>query len=63
MAFDLAIVWVDSQMRVIDIRLAKKWRSFLIPNQPAQFVIECSADRLDEFALGDQIAFETTKLD
>jgi uncharacterized membrane protein (UPF0127 family) len=58
MFFDLGIVWLDAAKRVVDVRQARRWRSILLPRKPAQFVIECAVERLEEFRVGDQIAFE-----
>ena len=58
MRFDLAIIWLDASLKVVDAQPAKRWRSFLMPRQAARFVIECSLSRLSEFAIGEQIAFE-----
>jgi len=58
MFFDLSIVWLDAEKRVVDARRARRWRSIFVPRKPAQFVIECAVDRLDEFHIGDQIVFE-----
>lgn len=63
MFFDLAIVWLDKDLEVVDLRAARRWRSFLRPRKPAQYVIEFGLDRLEEFAIGDQIEFETQPLD
>lgn len=59
MFFDLAIVWLDGEKSVVDVRVARAWRSILKPRMPAQYVIECAAERLNEFVVGDHIAFET----
>ena len=58
MRFDLAIIWLDANLKVVDARPARRWRSFLMPRRAARFVIECSLSRLDEFAVGEQIALE-----
>lgn len=58
MSFDLAIVWLDSQLYVVDVQLARRWRSFLLPGRPARYVIECAVSRYEEFQIGDQLAFE-----
>ena len=58
MNFDLGIVWLDRDLVVVDLGLARRWRSILAPSEPAQYVIEFAALRLQEFAPGDQIAFE-----
>ena len=56
--FDLSIIWLDSNKRVVDLALAIKWRSMLAPKSAAKYVIECASSRLSEFNIGDQIAFE-----
>lgn len=58
MFFDLTIVWLDSDLHVVDVRLAKRWRSIFVPRKAAQYVIECAHSRFGEFDIGDQIAFE-----
>jgi uncharacterized membrane protein (UPF0127 family) len=58
MNFDLAIIWLDKDKRVVDTGKGKRWRSVLKARRPAQFVIECGVSRLKEFSIGDQIAFE-----
>lgn len=57
MWIDLAIIWVNSKMRVVDVRPAYRWRSFIIPVRPAKFVLEIAIDRLDDFQIGDEISF------
>jgi len=63
MFFDLGIVWLNREMEVVDKREAYRWRSFLIPAKPAQYVIELGLERIEEFTLGDKIKFETLSLD
>jgi uncharacterized membrane protein (UPF0127 family) len=58
MRFDLTIVWLDSDLRVVDVQIAHKWRSFLLPRKPARYVIECPDSRYEDFSLGDQLVFE-----
>lgn len=58
MNFDLAIVWADSELRVVDVQIARRWRSLLLPGKPARYVIECAVSRYEEFQIGDQLAFE-----
>ncbi len=58
MFFDLAIIWLDMDFRVVDVRIAKKWRSFITPQKSAAYVIECSVFRAKEFNIGDQIAID-----
>ena len=56
--FDLAIVWIDAQMRVVDVRHAKSWTSMIAPRAAAKYVLEVSAERLVEFNVGDQMVFQ-----
>jgi uncharacterized membrane protein (UPF0127 family) len=60
MAFDLTIVWTDSAYRVVDVRGARRWRSFLLPRNPARYVIELHVSRFEDFRIGDQLLFEET---
>ncbi|MEX1248304.1 MAG: DUF192 domain-containing protein [Anaerolineales bacterium] len=58
MFFDLSIVWLDKDLKIVDLRRARRWRSFLFPRKPARYVLEFHASRLDEFRLGDQLVFK-----
>mgnify|MGYP003330339224 FL=1 len=63
MFFDLAVIWLDEDRRVVDAQLAFAWRSLLQPAQAARYVIECAPHHLDDFHVGDQIVFEDPSLD
>lgn len=56
-AFDLGVVWINSQMQVVDKVLAKSWRPAYFSKQPARYVLEVHPDRLDEFQVGDTVQF------
>ena len=56
--FDLGIVWLNAKCQVVDIRLAKSWRPFYMPSQPARYVLEIHPGRLGEFFTGDRITFD-----
>lgn len=58
MLFDLSIVWVNEAMEVVDVRLAYAWKSIFIPRRSARYVIECSADRHEDFHIGDKLSFQ-----
>ena len=60
MKFDLGIVWINADGKVVDLRYARKWLSFLLPRKPAKYVLEILPQRLKEFKIGDQIRFEDT---
>lgn len=59
MNFDIAVVWIDQNFRVVDTRLAKRWRPAYFPAAPAQFTLETHPDQLRNFQIGDVLSFET----
>jgi len=58
MRLDLGVIWVNGQGVVVDARPAYRWRSILIPRQPARFVLETSLAYLEDFRLGDHLHLE-----
>ena len=58
MFFSIAVVWLDSKFRVVDVRLAKPWRLFYASRAPAQYVIEASPSLLEKISIGDELIFE-----
>ncbi len=59
---DLAVVWVNADHEIVDVRLARRWRPFYMPQKPAMYVLETSAERLPEFQIGDRLRFEETNM-
>jgi uncharacterized membrane protein (UPF0127 family) len=57
-SFDLAVIWIDSSMRVVDRVLAKSWRPAYFSKQPAKYVLEVHPDRWEEFQIGDMVLFK-----
>lgn len=58
MNFDIAVVWMDRQLEVVDVVLAKKWRPYYAPIRPAQYTLEIHAGRLHDFHVGDKIQLQ-----
>jgi uncharacterized membrane protein (UPF0127 family) len=58
MWMDLAVVWIDSTLRVVDIRLARRWMPAYLPQQPARYVLELPVDCQADFAVGDFLEFK-----
>ena len=52
---DLAVIWINSNLLVVDKVLAKTWRPFYIPRTPALYVLEINGSRLGEFNIGDHL--------
>jgi uncharacterized membrane protein (UPF0127 family) len=55
MWIDLAVVWVNSQNHVVDVRPAYRWKSIIIPQAPAMYVLELPLARLNDFQIGDEV--------
>lgn len=58
MRFDLGVIWLDGNFKVVDKVLAKKWHPYYAPKGKAQYVIEAHPSRLNDFTIGDQVKFE-----
>ena len=56
-SFDLCVVWINSQMQIVDKVLAKSWRPAYFSKQPAKYVLEIHPDRWNEFQIGDTVQF------
>jgi len=62
MRIDIGVVWVNSDLEVVDLRIARRWRPFYIPKAPAKYILEIAVDRFNEFNLGDKLDFEPENL-
>lgn len=58
MSFDIAVVWADAQLKVVDVQLARRWRPAYFPAVAAKYILEIHADRLNDFYLNDQLVLE-----
>lgn len=61
MRFDIAVVWLDESLKVVDVRLAKQWRPAYFPAKAAKYILEAHVDRLNDFQPGDQVSLEPCK--
>jgi uncharacterized membrane protein (UPF0127 family) len=61
--FDISVVWINADKRVVDVRLARSWRLMYIPKHPAMYVLELSAERLYDYREGDEVLFEEVTKD
>ncbi len=55
MNFDIAVVWADENLRVVDMQLARRWRPAYAPAKAAKYVLETHPDRLNDYRTGDQL--------
>ena len=56
--FDLTVVWINSEMQVVDKALARPWRPAYFSKQPAKYVLEVHPDRWGDFETGDKVQFK-----
>ena len=60
MKIDLAIVWINSDFKVVDVQPAYKWKSFITPKKPAKYILEFAIERLGDFQIGDHVQIKTS---
>ena len=56
-SFDLTVVWINSNMQVVDKILAKSWRPAYVSKQPARYVLEIHPERWGDYEIGDTVQF------
>ena len=56
-SFDLAVVWINADMQVVDKVLARSWKPAYFSKEPARYVLEVHPDRWEEFQVGDRLVF------
>ena len=57
-SFDLTVVWISSEMKVVDKVLAKSWRPAYFPKEAAKYVLEIHSSRWEDFQIGDLVRFK-----
>jgi uncharacterized membrane protein (UPF0127 family) len=58
MNFDIAVIWADEQLRVVDVQLARRWRPVYAPAKAAKYVLETHPSRLKDYQDGDQLVID-----
>ena len=56
--FDLNVVWINTNMTVVDKVIAKPWRPASLSSSPACYVLEIHPDRWEEYQIGDGVEFQ-----
>ena len=56
-SFDLAVLWINSEMQVVDKIIAKSWRPAYFSKQPARYVLEIHPERWEDYEIGDTVQF------
>ena len=57
-AFDLTVIWINSEMKVVDKITAKSWRPAYFSKQPARYVLEIHPERWGDYEIGDTVLFK-----
>jgi uncharacterized membrane protein (UPF0127 family) len=55
MRFDIAAIWINSNLEVVDCKLAKRWAPALVPQAPARYVLETHTNNLAFYQPGDKL--------
>lgn len=58
MRFDLAVIWIDERLRVVDVKPCRRWRPAYLPAAAAKFVLETHIDRLTDYQISDQLSIQ-----
>jgi uncharacterized membrane protein (UPF0127 family) len=53
--FDLAVIWIDSGMSVVDKVIAKAWHPAYLPKAAARFTLEIHPARIKDYEIGDHV--------
>ena len=56
--FDLNVVWINTDMIVVDKVIAKPWWPAYLSSQPACYVLEIHPDRWEDYQIGDCVEFQ-----
>jgi len=56
--FDLSVVWINTDMKVVDKIIAKAWRPAYAPAAPACYILEIHPDRWEDYQIGDKVEFQ-----
>ena len=57
-SFDLTVIWINSDMQVVDKVLAKSWRLAYLSKKPARYVLEIHPERWEDYEIGDTVQFK-----
>jgi uncharacterized membrane protein (UPF0127 family) len=56
--FDLTVVWINTDMTVVDKVIAKSWRPAYFPAKPACYILEIHPNRWEDYQIGDKVEFQ-----
>jgi uncharacterized membrane protein (UPF0127 family) len=56
--FDLNVVWINTDMTVVDKIIAKAWRPAYFPAALACYILEIHPERRGDYQIGDKVEFQ-----
>jgi uncharacterized membrane protein (UPF0127 family) len=56
--FDLAVFWINSDLRVVDKCIAKSWAPAYFPAEAARYTLEMHPGRSDDYQVGDRVELQ-----
>jgi uncharacterized membrane protein (UPF0127 family) len=56
-SFDLAVFWINKDMKVVDKVVAGAWKPAFVSKEPAMYVLEVHASRIHDFEVGQSVEF------
>jgi len=63
MWIDLAVIWINSDYKVVDRVFARRWKLGYFPKSPAKYVLETGVSHINDFNIGDRLTFEDAPLE
>ncbi len=55
MRFDIAVIWINRDRRVVDACHARPWALMHVPRQPASYILETHPNYLACFRVNDEV--------
>ena len=55
--FDIAAIWLDTDLRIVHTARAKSWRPYYASPRPARYVLEGPVELLQRVQVGEQLRF------
>ena len=57
MRFDIAVIWINSDHKVVDVKIARRWGLSYAPAKPACYILETRPEYAPEYQVGDTLTF------
>lgn len=56
--FPIAVVWLDSDLVVVDMKKAQPWRFAHVPKAPAMYYLEANPAIIERLRIGDKLGLD-----